>query len=680
MKKLLYLLTSLILLTVCVTDEPVSASSVSGDNARSEKVSAEAVLSHMAEGRFVQGELLVKIKSSAGKASIASAHRAKGATVLQNYLSGRVERVKLAEGTTVQDAILEYMSHPDVEYAEPNYIRNSNAVSPVIPNDIYFGNQWSLLNKGEYAYGTAGADMKAAEAWNVMSGSSNVVVAVMDTGIDYHHSDLSGNIWLNLSECNGIANVDDDGNGFIDDCRGFDFTTCEEFDESGSCISGQGKSQDADPMDDCGHGTHVAGIIGAVGHNATGITGVMWDVSLMNLKVLNSYGQGSVGDIVDAIEYVVAMRNRGVNVRVINASWGGTEASFIEKDAIQELQESVGSTGSAGVLFVAAAGNGNSDDLGTNNDLDPYYPASYSFEPGKDNMISVAATDQDDRRTNFSNYGLSSVDVAAPGHYILSTIPGNSFADKYFNTGTSMAAPHVSGLAGLLASYYHSFEGIRIRDMLLHYVDRLPTLEGWIGTGGRINAFRSMSSLWLPENFRAKVKSSSKVVLTWKNRATDMSGHEIERRTGEQPYTLMFVLGPNVKRQKDTGLIEGTKYDYRIRAFNGFGKSSDHPGNEVSVVTPLYAPINTKAEALSPSQVRVTWQDNSQLEAGFIVERKTMRGSFERVGLTSENTGSFVDSGLSPGTRYIYRVKAYNSVAESAYTKGKSVQTPRSAL
>ncbi|HJW29376.1 MAG TPA: S8 family peptidase, partial [Saprospiraceae bacterium] len=331
-----------------------------------------------------------------------------------------------------------YMRDPNVEYAEPNFIRYPKNT---VPNDPYFNpQQWALQNTGTFGAGTAGADIKMTQAWDITQGSSTVVVAVIDSGVDVNHPDLVNNIWKNPGETSCTDGVDNDGNGFIDDCVGWNFA-----------------DKNNTPFDNLGHGTHVAGIIGAVGNNGIGISGMMWSVQIMPLKFITHFGSdicgpgtdfcGSVDDEVAAIQY--AIRN---GAKIINASYGSSAFSLAEFDAINAANN-------AGVLFIAAAGNGSIEQHGDNNDVSPVYPASHRLP----NIISVAATDQNDVKATFSNFGPNSVHVAAPGVYILSTIPSSgvsmsfaslctgSFAADYdFCSGTSMAAPHVTGLAGLL--------------------------------------------------------------------------------------------------------------------------------------------------------------------------------------------------------------------------------------
>ncbi len=344
-------------------------------------------------------------------------------------------------------------SHPLVTMIEPN----GTVAVTAMPNDPLFLHQWALHNRGD-GQNLADADIDAPEAWDIVHDSS-AVVAVVDTGIDYRHPDLVQNIWVNAREIPGNGR-DDDGNGFVDDVYGYDFL-----------------NEDGDPFDDHGHGTHVAGIIGAGGNNSQGVTGVAWRVRLMPVKFLGHDGTGSIANAVRAVNYVTLMRSSyGVNVRAINASWG-TEARS------SALEAAIKAAGEAGIIFVAAAGNS-----ARNNDWHPHYPSNYQL----DNVISVAASDARDQLASFSNYGASTVHVAAPGVNILSTYPGERYA---WMSGTSMAAPFVSGTIALAAAAAPSAGVGEIRRALLEGVDRLPGWLSLVSAGGRLNARGTLQGL-----------------------------------------------------------------------------------------------------------------------------------------------------------------------------------------
>ena len=275
------------------------------------------------------------------------------------------------------------------------------------------------------------------------TGSKDVVVAVIDTGIDYTHPDLSANMFRNEPDCNSNG-IDDDGNGQIDDCFGIDTA-----------------NNDSDPMDDNHHGTHVAGTIGAVGNNGLGVVGVNWTVRLMACKFLSASGSGTTADAIDCLEYVKLMKDRGVNIVATNNSWGGGGFSQALFDAIEAHR-------ARGILFIVAAGNEFS-----NNDTTPSYPASYSLS----NILAVAATTRTDALASFSNFGRRSVHLGAPGSEILSTTPGNTYS---IFSGTSMATPHVTGVAALLAAQDPTRDWRVIKNLILAGGDTLPSLVNTI--------------------------------------------------------------------------------------------------------------------------------------------------------------------------------------------------------
>jgi subtilisin family serine protease len=647
MKKLFYLFIVLILAS-CGNENTANISSNTSQDISSMKISVQSILSQMEKGNYKEGELLVKFKSGTTSASSLKINQAIGASVTKKFtIVPNLEHINLPKGLSVKDAIIHYMSDPNVEYAEPNYIIHAFFN---IPNDTYFGQQWALRNIGQFAAGTPGADIKAVDAWDI-STVTGATIAILDTGIDYNHQDLVGNIWQNTGETDCTNGIDDDSNGYIDDCKGWDFV-----------------NNDNDPMDDNGHGTHVAGIAGAVGNNNTGISGVLWTARLMPVKILDETGEGTVDNEILGIDY--AVQN---GAKIINASYGGSGYSQSEYFALTDANF-------AGVLFIAAAGNGGDDGIGDNNDLTPEYPASYNLP----NIISVAATDQNDVRAPFSNFGLNTVHVAAPGVYILSTIPQNLYTDKDFNSGTSMAAPHVSGLAGLLYSYYDYFNYLQIRGTILRYVDYLSSLDGWIQRSGRINAYKAISSLLKPTGLTGTADSTSQISLAWSDNATGEDGYKVERKTGGGTYAQIATLDADSKTYTNDSLIDGTLYIYRIRAYNTLpnpaGSTSDIGADsaysdEASVATLLGPPTALAASALSSSQVGLTWVDNSQTEEGYKIERKSS-GDFVQVATVGPNITTYDDSALSPETNYTYRVRAYNTAAgNSNYSNDASVTT-----
>ncbi|HYV84597.1 MAG TPA: choice-of-anchor D domain-containing protein [Patescibacteria group bacterium] len=420
---------------------------------------------------YVEGEVIVKFRHGVAAHDRDAARGREGATRRRAFRSG-AEQWRLGRGVATQDVLERLKANPKVEYAEPNY----RVSVDLLPNDPFFPQQYSLLNTGQNG-GTTGADIRATSAWDVTVGDPAIVVAVIDTGIDYTHPDLSGSIWTNPGEIPGNG-IDDDGNGYVDDVHGWDFF-----------------NDDNDPMDDHRHGTHVAGIIAAAGNNGLGVAGVAWNVRLMPIKFLGADGSGTTADAIAAVEY--ATRN---GASIDSNSWGGAGFS-------QALLDAIDMAGERQILFVAAAGN-----LASNNDVRRFFPASYDAP----NEIAVAATDRNDRLAVFSNYGPLTVGIAAPGVDILSTLPGEAYGKL---SGTSMATPLVSGVAALLRSVAPGLSAVEVRKRLMDQADRIPGVTGLVASG-RLNAFRTVSSPdTLPPDpildLNIVESTSNTVVLSW---------------------------------------------------------------------------------------------------------------------------------------------------------------------
>jgi subtilisin family serine protease len=362
------------------------------------------------------------------------------------------------DGRSAEDVLTQYRALSEVEYAEPNSAivldHEDSGRKHLHADDEMFAGQWGLFNDGAKG-GKAGADISAMRAWAVTKGSEQVVVAVIDSGVDYAHPDLVNNIWRRPEI---IKAYEDEDLGSIDDQHGLNL-----LDDSG------------DPMDQNGHGTHCAGIIGAEGGNGIGIAGVNWNVKIMPLRFMDGDGAGTTKDAIEAINYVIDRRRAGVNVRIISASWGSNTKSRALEDIIRKAYDE-------GILFVAAAGNDTSD-----NDQKPHYPSSYNLG----NVVSVAAINRNEQLTSFSNYGAKSVHVAAPGEEILSTWLNHSFAEK---KGTSMATPFVAGVAALILSQNPKMSVDDLRARLLKSVDSVDSLKGRVSTGGRINAAKAVGA------------------------------------------------------------------------------------------------------------------------------------------------------------------------------------------
>jgi subtilisin family serine protease len=402
----------------------------------------------------VPGEFIVKFKRGVSAADKYTARQNLGADLVKEIkLTGaQVVRAQADSGIDHQYA-KSLLASGAVDYIEPNYILHAYGTTP---NDSRFSELWGMHNSGQSG-GTADVDIDAPEAWDITRTAGEAVVGVIDTGLNYSHPDLSANAWTNSGEIAGNG-VDDDHNGFIDDVHGYDFV-----------------NNDGNPMDDQSHGSHCAGTIGGVGNNAAGVAGVAWNVKIMGLKFLDSQGSGSTDDAIGAIEYAVVMKNRGVNIRVLSNSWGGGGFS-------QALYDAVAAANTAGILFVAAAGNETND-----NDNSPSYPASYDLP----NVLSVAAVDRNGNLASFSNYGAQSVHLAAPGVDIVSTVLGSNYASY---SGTSMATPHASGVAALVAGREGTLTAAALKSRLMSTVQPLQGLSGVVVSGGMLNAYNAVTN------------------------------------------------------------------------------------------------------------------------------------------------------------------------------------------
>jgi thermitase len=355
-------------------------------------------------------------------------------------------------------------SHPDVLYIEPNYIysientlaEDHGDFTDKTVQDSEYSRQWGLKNTGKnsggwFSSGKAGEDINAEKAWEITKGDKEVIVGVIDTGVDFNHPDLKSQMWTNDAELNGVAGVDDDANGYVDDIYGYNFVT-----NTGS------------PMDGHAHGTHCAGVIGAE-HNSQGIAGIMANVRIMALKFLSDSGSGETEGAIRAIDYGVTM-----GAKVLNNSWGGGGRSEALLEAIQRANE-------AGVIFVAAAGNDSSD-----NDKRPTYPANYEVE----NVITVGSMEGKGARSSFSNYGKTTVHVFAPGSNIYSTVRRNGYSNM---SGTSMASPHVAGIMGLLVSQEPGISPVEARERIISSAVQNSTLTKFT-VSGRADAHRLLTN------------------------------------------------------------------------------------------------------------------------------------------------------------------------------------------
>ena len=406
---------------------------------------------------YVEGEILIRYKPTAPTSVRTTLAQKHALRLLRTFSRLGIHHVKLPEGMTVEEAIKRLKLEQHVALVEPNHRRKVHTT----PDDPQWSSLWALQK------------IKMPFAWEVTQGSTQITVAVLDTGVYALHPDLAENLWANAGETNCSDGIDNDGNGKVDDCRGWNF-----YDSTNNTD------------DDDGHGTHVAGIIGATGNNSLGVTGVAWRVKIMPVRFIGA-GGGSVSDEILGIEY--AVQN---GARIINASFG-CDTDYPEDCAFSVSEyEAIRAARDAGVLFVAAAGNG-----WNNNDGDVHnYPSSYCIDttvgsdtyPGLANIIAVAGTDTEDNLADYSNWGAMSVHIAAPGSGILSTSVNPSYTSM---SGTSMAAGFVSGAAALLLAVKPGATFGEVKTTLLQSVDPVPGLDSIVSSAGRLNVYKALLSI-----------------------------------------------------------------------------------------------------------------------------------------------------------------------------------------
>ncbi|MBX3404765.1 MAG: S8 family serine peptidase [Phycisphaeraceae bacterium] len=505
----------------------------------------------------------------------------------------------------VRGQVTEAMAQAAVQHfawlriVEPNRVYQHR----LAPNDAGYPFQWGHNNTGlefpdsgtgQLAPGVPGADIDAELAWNITTGTDRVVIAVIDTGVQLTHPDLAANIWTNPLEIPGNG-IDDDGNGFIDDVNGWDFASNEP------------GGQDNNPNDPAtqGHGTAVAGVIGAVGGNGIGVAGVMWNASILPIKIFGEVGGAPLFAIVQAQQYITILRrDYGVNIVASNNSYGAIRPDAAgEFDSAEEI--AIQQATNVGILFIAAAGN----DANNNDGPIFAYPASYPNPL----IISVAATNNRDRLASFSNFGLTSVDVGAPGEQILTTAVGGGY--QYIN-GTSFASPYTAGVIGLLASVNRYATPEQLRDALYAGVDVLPSLVGRVATGGRINAFRSLQLIEVPGPVVAAISPG----------ATTAPVSEIVVQFNKDIDPAFLFPG---------GMLDTTRI--RLRASNG---------DNVFNANDIFLPINHGDVTLEGNLLRITL-------AGGLLPRDAYRLTLSHPGFR-DFAGNFLNGDTFSGNDEIY--------------------------
>ena len=564
-------------------------------------------------------------------------------------LDRNLREVQLGRGVGVEAALAAYRKNPLVEYAEPNWINQAQAVS----NDPSYadGSLWGMYGDASTPANAFGSG--AAEAWakavdagtQSFIGSKDVYVGIIDEGVDISHPDLAGNVWTNPFD--PVDGVDNDGNGYKDDHHGWDFVS-----ENNSVYDGS--------SDD--HGTHVAGTIAAKGGNGVGVAGVNWDVTYIPAKFLGLNG-GATTDAIEALDYFTDLKTRhGLNIVATNNSWGGAPYS-------QALSDAITRSAKADILFVAAAGNGGSDQVGDDNDVYASYPGNYDTTAGAgyDAVISVAAIDSAGGKATLSNYGASTVDLGAPGVNVLSTLPGNTYG---YGTGTSMAAPHVTGAAALYAANHANVSALTIRNAILDAARvasaQTASLAGKTVTGGRLDVAGVLAQGAVPaapSHLTAAATSSSQISLAWADNSGNEDGFRVERLNGATgAFEPVATVGRNVTGWSDAGLAADTTYTYRVRAYRGAEVSdatNTASATTNAAVAAPNAPSDLAATGATAGTISLAWRDNAGDETGFAVERSADGSTWARAGTVGADVTTFTDSGLASAATYHYRVRAY---------------------
>jgi hypothetical protein len=437
-----------------------------------------------------------------------------------------------------------------------------------------------------------------------------------------------------------------------------------------------------DPASD-DHGTHVAGTIGAQGGNGVGVAGINWNVSIISGKFLGANG-GTLADAVEAVDYFTSLKNRQkLNIVALNNSWGGGGYSQALHDAILRAAK-------AGILFVAAAGNGDSSGHGLNNDSTPNYPSNYDTRQGTSTesaasynaVIAVAAIDSNGNKASFSNYGATKVHLGAPGVGIYSTLPNGTYGSY---SGTSMATPHVTGAVALYASTHPGATADQIRSAILSSVTPTPSLTGITSTGGRLDLSTVISSVQpnpspsTPTGLSASaalasVAGPSVVTLTWTAPADALSC-TVKRATSATGPFAVIASGVAAQTYSDSVTANGNTYYYVVSSVNASGESANSAAASAKPSGP--APKNLTATAASRSQINLSWVDQSSDETGFKVEISTNKGaSYSQLGTVAAGGTGAAITGLSPNSTYYFRVRAYSSTGNTAYSNIASQRTP----
>lgn len=600
--------------------------------------------------------ILVKFRSGTRTAKMATIHQAARGVEKKHFRHSGIRLIQPAPGSSTDSTLLSYRNSPDILFAVANRTVRKAAFTP---DDPLLSRQWWLNNTGQTSTGffgtytgSPGADIAAFTAWETTTGSSSVIVATLDTGIDLYHPDLIANIWTNSGESSCSDGIDNDGNGYADDCHGWNFAT--------------GSNNVLDDDYDY-HGTHIAGIIAASGNNGIGVIGVAPSIRIMPLKILDSAGYGDMAGIVAAVEYAIS---KGAGI--INASY--TYPQFCEAtDADPAELEVLKAAEKAGVLIIAAAGN-----YSCNNDRLPFYPAGHRLP----NIISVGASTPLDSYAIFSNRGNNTVHIAAPGVNILSTVLNSS--SGYYSgltgyeilSGTSMAAPAVTGIAALVKAAHPDYSYLQTREAILLGADpkNFP-----VSSGGRANAANAValdlakSPPYQPSSLSLLNLPDNSIELSWVDNASRNDGFIVERRLNTGAFLPLATLPPKTVIYRDTAVMSGEQLaTYRVKAFNSSGESPYSA--EMQTITALAAPTALSVSTTGTAEVLLSWTNNSSSHDGFKIERRNGdTGEFVQIDTTDANITHYSDKALPSGS-YTYRVRAYiTNSTMSAYSNEATV-------
>ena len=653
------------------------------------------------------GELLVRFATQSRAAALDRAESDHGVRVAGSLDNGRIHHLLLPDDMSVEQALAIYRDDPDIEFVEPNYLITPQAT----PNDNDFSYQWNLNNVGQVVsgyVGITGADIDAVRAWDLATGDGSVVVAVVDTGCHLTHPDLAANLWTNGIEIPNNG-VDEDHNGYVDDIHGWDFV-----------------DNDNMPQDATGHGTHVAGTIGAQGNNDIGIAGIGWQASIMPLRFMNAFDQGTVADAIQAIEYAVAN-----GARIINCSWGSTGYSISLSSVMAN----------ADALFVCAAGNNTSD-----NDQSGFYPASYPLN----NVLSVAASDQMDRLAWFSNIGRQSVHLAAPGVRILSlgvqrqTFWSDNFSDgtlddwstggtpddwtvkeaaQYADTTTLAVTPdssypanadtwaatpqlNLSGRYGCKLTFQLIGASEANHDYLYVEVstdgnlwDNQPVEVGssikYSGISGAI-PYWTTASLDLGEwdnedrlQIRFRFTSDASV----SNTGFFIDGLSLSTTAVNETY--QYMNGTSMAAAVASGVAalvqsQSLTWDYlalKNVLIDSIDLNAEFTGitigggrlNAYNALT-LLSDLSLSANSMGTSRVQLVWSVQSPLDDHVAVERRSEDEiGFQAIAQIGADATSYTDTSVQPNTTYYYRVQAQTQDGRSGYSNQSLATTTESS-